>query len=106
MRYTPRAIIFTAVSRYLSPEKMEEIKEELIKKNVKQDRAFLSVIKRHFDFNLMKDKPALWQDIWIYNYLEYEVKNNKLKPKGLIAKYEQEIVIPSGEVYKLFIEIM
>jgi hypothetical protein len=102
MKYSPRTIIFTAASKYLSPEATEKIKHELIKENVKQDRKFLAVVKRHFDFNVMKDKPFIPQDIWIYNYLLYETES-KFKKNGLIAKYEREITIPSGYVYKQFI---
>jgi len=97
MKYSPRIIIFTAVSRYLSKEDIEKIKFELANENVKQDRKFLTVIKRYFDFNLMKDKAYIWQDIWIYNYLEYEI-TSKFKRSGLIAKYEREIIIPSKKV--------
>lgn len=105
MKYSPRSIIFTAVSRYISKEDVEKIKFELANENVKQDRKFLTVIKRYFDFNLMKDKPYIWQDIWVYNYLEYEIVS-KFKRNGLIAKYEREIIIPCEKVYSQFLELL
>jgi hypothetical protein len=104
MKHTPRTIIFIAVSRYLTEDDIKKIIFDLTSENVKQDRKFLSVIRRYFDFEKFKDAPYIWQDIWLYNYLLYDHKT-KLRRDGLIAKYEREIVIPSEKVYKEFIRL-
>jgi len=48
----------------------------------------------------MKDKPYIWQDIWIYNYFKYDYEGSKFARKGLLARYEREIVLPSEKYYK------
>jgi hypothetical protein len=98
MTYTPRFIIYLAVVKYLNKDQIEDLKKELGESGLKQDRKFLSIIKKYFDFEVFKDKPMLWQDIWIYNYLRYEVKL-RLPRRGLIAKYEKEVIIP----FKMFL---
>lgn len=78
------------------------------------DNSFLKIISKYFDFNDLKNKPFIKEDIWIFNYLMYEIKKkgnfNLLKSgeeislkgsiprKGLIIKYEKEIILPQ---YKL-----
>ena len=97
MKYTPRHIILFAVGKYLDNVTYSKIIELIGKEFPKQDRKFLNLVKRHFDFELMKDKPYIWQDIWIYNYLKYEYDGHKFKRSGLIVKYEREIIKPSKE---------
>jgi hypothetical protein len=72
MKYSPRLIIFCAVSRYLNDATYAKVLDQIGEEFPKQDRKFLAILKRHFDFELMKDKPYIWQDIWIYNFLKYE----------------------------------
>jgi hypothetical protein len=100
MKYSPRLIIFCAVSRYLNDVTYAKVLDQIGEEFPKQDRKFLSILKRHFNFELMKDKPYIWQDIWIYNYLKYEYKDHKFSRSGLLAKYEREIVIPSEKSFK------
>jgi hypothetical protein len=105
MTYTPRFIIYLAVINYLSEEQIEKLKKELGESNLKQDRRFLTIIKKHFDIEQLKDKPFIWQDIWLYNYLHYEIKS-RLPRKGLIAKYEREIIIPQKKFSDELKELM
>lgn len=104
MIHTPRLILYLAITNYLSDEQITNLKLELGKSNLKQDRRFIAILNKHFDFNLFKDKPYIWQDIWLFNYLTYEVKT-KLPRKGLIAKYEREISIPftkiTNDIYQI-----
>lgn len=100
MKYSPRNIIFCAISRYLDDKTYSKVLDQIGKEFPKQDRKFLAILKRHFDFELMKDKPYFWQDIWIYNYLKYDYDGHKLPRSGLIANYEKEIVVPSEEAFK------
>ncbi|MFZ4413810.1 MAG: hypothetical protein ACOYOV_12060 [Bacteroidales bacterium] len=105
MIYTPRFIIFSAVINYLSEEQIVKLKNDLGKSDLKQDRRFLSIIKKHFDTNLLKDKSYIWQDIWLYNYLKYDVKS-RFPRKGVIAKYEKEITIPFVKITKEVYDII
>lgn len=92
MKYSPRTIIYCAVSRYLNDPTYDRVLDQIGQEFPKQDRKFLAILKQYFDFELMKDKPYLWQDIWIYNYLKYDYDGHKFSRKGLLAKYEREIV--------------
>jgi len=100
MKYSPRTIIFCAVSRYLDDPTYYRVLDHIGREYPKQGRKFLAILKKHFDFELMKDKPYIWQEIWIYNYLKYDYKGSKFARKELLAKYESEIVLPSEKYYK------
>lgn len=110
MVLNPKQIIYLAISKYLSTEKKDSLIKELSKFDKLSDMKFIKIIETYFDFNLLKNKPKIPQDIWIYNYLMYEnrKKDNqnifdigekiefkgKLLKKGLIVKYEKEITLP------------
>ena len=100
MNFDPRNIIFCAVSRYLDDETYAKVLDDIGREFPKQDRKFLSILKRHFNFELMKNKPYMWQDIWIYNYLLYDYSGHKFARTGLLAKYEKEVIIPSEKSFK------
>lgn len=105
MRPSPRYIIFIAVSRYLTQEQITKIKDDLGKENPKQDRKFLTILKRYFDFEKMRTHPYIWQDIWIYNYLLYDFRT-KLTRHKLINKYEREVINPTEYVYKELVTVL
>ena len=100
MKYSPRNIILYAISRYVDDNTYKKVLDQIVKEFPKQDRKFLSIIKRHFDFEMMKNKPYNWQDIWLYNYLMYDYDGRKFARSGLIAKYEKEIILSSKESFK------
>jgi len=91
MKNTPRYIVFWTVSNYLSGSQLEILIADFIKKSPKQDRKFLSIIRKHFDFERLRTSPIFWQDIWIYNYLMFDVKS-KIKPNKLLFDYERTIM--------------
>jgi hypothetical protein len=101
MKYSPRNIILCAVSKYTDDKTYAKLMDQIGREFPKQDRAFISIIKQHFDFDRMRDKPVIWQDIWIYNYLKYDWDNRKFKRSArLLVKYEKEIIIPSEKAYR------
>ncbi len=104
MKYSPRKIIFCAVEKYLDDGTYNLVLEQIGREFPKQDRKFLSILQRHFDFESMKDKPYLWQDIWVYNYLKYDYTGHKFARTGLLAKYEREIILPSEQSFKSLME--
>ena len=71
-----------------------KVLDQIGKEFPKQDLKFLSIIKRHFDFELMKNESLIWQDIWIYDYLKFDYDDHKFARSGLIAKFEKEIILP------------
>lgn len=114
MVLTPRKIIYLAVSNYLTPEISDALFDEISKRHPLTDNSFLKIVGKYFDFNLLKDRPFIKEDIWIFNYLMYQVKKNddfnplrsgeeislkgRLPKKALIVKYENQIILPQ---YKL-----
>lgn len=106
MVYSPRFILYVAVKNYLTEEQLDDLRTDISKKGVKGDKTFLNVIKKHFDIELFRTKPFIWQDIWLYNYLMYDVKTIKFPRVGLIAKYEKEIVLPQKKILEQAKEIL
>lgn len=92
MKHSPRLILYLAIKNYLSEEQFETFKQELGKKKIIGDLIFLKTLQKHFDIELFRSRPFIWQDIWIYNYLMYEMKGNKFPRRGLIVKYDNEII--------------
>ena len=110
MLLTPKHIIFVAVSNYLPVEQAAKLKTEISSFKRLPDLKFIKIIERYFDFNMLRDKPVIPEDIWLFNYLMYENKKKvnqnpleigdrinfkgRLLKKGLILKYETKIVLP------------
>ena len=121
MRLSPKKVIYLAVSNYLSPDDAKILLAELAAKDGRHDNTFLKITGKYFDFNLLKDKPYIPEDILIYNYLMYQLKpkithnlftkhqqitmSGRFPRSGLIVRYENRIVLPQlrlmEEAYKL-----
>ena len=98
IKNSPRYIIFWAVSNYLTESELELLIQDFIKgKGINHPR-FLSIIKKHFDFERFRTHPVFWQDIWLYNYLMYDVKDNRLIRNQLIADYDRYILKPTSKI--------
>ena len=76
---------------------MEKFKKALAKRNPTQDRAFVTLVKKHFNLEVLKDKPIVWQDIWVYNYILYDMRSHRIR---LIAKYEKQVILPVEAHFK------
>ena len=72
---SPRKVLYLAISNYLTPEKAEAFYEEVWKKHPLSDNAFLKIAGKYFDFNDFKNKPYIKEDIWLFNYLMYQLKH-------------------------------
>jgi hypothetical protein len=86
MKYSPKYVLFFAAYRMLSPDAREALLADFAQEKPILTPKFLAVLKRHFDFEWLKDKPVIWQDIWLYNYLTYDVEG-KMKSNPLFRKY-------------------
>jgi hypothetical protein len=60
---------------------------------------FYRTMLEYVDIEKLRTKPIVKEDIWVYNYCMYEVKNRMTKTK-LIKKYEREIFVDDIQVYK------
>lgn len=65
---------------------------------------FHSIVKRYFNYEDLKDKPIIWQDISLNNYLTYDV-DAKLKKHPMLTKYhnlvKKELAAPFNEFRRI-----
>ncbi len=110
MILTPKHIIFIAVSNYLSADDSIKLRSDLSTNKSITGQKFINIIERYFDFKILRDKPLIPEDIWLFNYLMYDnAKKEKqkifdigekvnvtagLKRTPLIKKYETKIILP------------
>jgi hypothetical protein len=108
MTLTPKHTIFIAISNYLTVEINKQLRTELSKNKSITSKKFIEIIEKYFDFKILRDKPIIPEDIWLFNYLMYDnAKDQKLFDVGekvnvskglrrtpLIRKYESKIIIP------------
>jgi hypothetical protein len=122
MVLSPKIVIYFAVANYLPKEKADALLNEIIAKQTLRDTTFLKIVGKYFDFKLMRDKPFVKEDIWIFNYLYYQCKKKddfnplksgeeislkgRLLKKGLIVKYENQIIIPQLKLLENAYEII
>ena len=94
MKYSARFIIYMSAINYLEGEILDQFNEKLKSNPVTTINQLMKVFNEFIDLELLKDKPYIWQDIWIYNYLTYRGLRNRIE---LIKQYEKSIVIPTLE---------
>lgn len=112
MKLNPKLIIFITVCNYITAENRDLIKNELIKYKILSANKFVEIVSKYFDFEILRTKPIIPEDIWLYNYLHYENQSNKkifdnsnrLKIKGkfkktpLLKKYYTQVILPQIKV--------
>jgi hypothetical protein len=111
----PKQIIFVAVSNNLTNDVIELLKNEFITHKSLYPQKFILIISKYFDFTLLRDKPLIPEDIWLYNYLMYDnrkkhkisfepIENIKIegsfRRSPLIKKYEKQVIIPQLQALK------
>ena len=92
MHFHPLHIIYKVFSRYLEGEEKKEFLKLSIRFKKPNTKHFYNAMMAQFDIEQLRFSPLILEDIWIYNYIKYEV-NIKIKRSGLIAKYEREAFI-------------
>jgi len=95
MKYSPRYVIYLAVTKYLKKEQIACLNYDLEHSQVKKTAHFLKVVERYFDIEILKDRPIIWQDVWLYYHLKHELKSI-LSNTEWIQKYEKEIIEPKN----------
>lgn len=58
---------------------------------------------KHFDLEKLRTETLLWEDIWIYNYCNYEI-TDKIRRDGLISKYEREVFIYDEKEFQKYLK--
>lgn len=118
MKLLPRKIIYLAVCNYLTKEQADDFLKDLSRYKKINDYKFIKTLHKHFDIHLFMEKPYIKEDIWLFNYLMYQNKKRddfnplntgivmgfkgRLLRRGLITKYEAQIILPQ---YQLIDEI-
>ena len=97
LKYPPKFILLWVARNYLNDGDFKKLLDKLYQ--CKTDKTFHKGFMESFDIELLRHKPIIWQDIWIYNYLLYDCKD-KLPKTQLIYNYEKEFVIPAEETLK------
>ena len=99
MKYSPRYVIYLAIIKYLREEQIACFNYELQHTSIRETQQFLNIVERYFDTDLFKNKPLVWQDIWLYYYLKRDEKSTFCK-KGLVQQYEKEIILQKNIAFK------
>jgi hypothetical protein len=97
-----RFVIYAAVQNYLDDQQLELLKKDLGEKPL-NNPGFFKLIRKHFDVERLRAQPFFWQDIWIYNYLMYDMQKGR---KVLLNKYIKEIIEPQQQGYKQLKELL
>lgn len=79
--------------KYLDEKEEAELIKKLSKLKELKPRPYLRILLQNFDIEIFKDKPRIPEDIWLYNYIKYEVTNKSIPRTGLIAKYERKVFL-------------
>lgn len=88
----PRQLLYNAVCRYLKPNEIEALDNDLSRVAfLKNDTRFCEIIFKHFDINKFKDSPIYKEDILLYNYFTYDYNGKRIIYKGLLPKYKKFI---------------
>lgn len=98
LKHHPQLILLWVARNYLDDGEFKTLLDT-VSSNRKGDGIFLRKYLSLFDIERIKLRPVTWQDIWIYNYLVYDCKGNKLPKTRLIRQYETQIAIPAEKTF-------
>ena len=98
MKYHRNTILRKVIFRYINDQEQTVIVDKLFKiKNWKSKNCYHVLIK-NFDITRFRDEPLIWQDIWLYNYIKYDVTIRPGK-RRLIEKYEKQAFVFDDEAF-------
>jgi len=97
MKYDANYVILKQCLRYLNEQDQLKLKKKLINLNVKH-KSFLNCLVRNFNVEKLQKEPLVWQDIWLYNYINYDA-GQLPRRKELILKYEKYIFIDDDKEF-------
>ncbi len=92
MNLSPLEIIFNQMCKYLNKDEEEKFIKKLSKLKWRDGRPFLKTLLKNFDIEVFKDSPLIPEDIWLYNYIKYEITSKSIPYSGLIALYERKVI--------------
>ena len=98
MKYHPNKILQKVIFRYLSDDEKNALVPKLYNIKNPNSKQYYNILIKNFDINRFRVNPLIWQDIWLYNYIKYEVTDGVWK-RGLIAKYEKKVFIFDDDLF-------
>lgn len=105
MIHYPTEVCFIVFKRYMSKAEQLDFDKLLVKYKDTRHKQFFNAMLKHFDIEKLRTQPLIWQDIWLYNYINYEA-TEKLRRDGLFKKYVKEIFIYDDEEFKSYLKSM
>lgn len=93
MKYHPLFIILWTISRYITDEQLQKVKQVVGKYKLIRSTTLQKAISEYMELDVLIKQPQIPEDAWVYNYLMYETKYSYPKSK-LIKRYEKEVVLP------------
>lgn len=90
MKFHPIDLLKIRVLDYLDQEAKNSLVEKIAKKITYKE--MLAVILKNFDIEIFKNSPLMPEDIYLYNYLKYEITSTKFPRTSLIMKYERRLL--------------
>ena len=94
LQYHPNYILLKVFKRYMTRSEQVIFESNISGCKSENGKLFTNRMLKYFNIELLKTNPLIWQDIWIYNYCMYEIKNG-LRKTLLLKRYEQECFIQS-----------
>lgn len=86
MKFDPISIIKMRVLDYLSIDEQNILITKISK--LKSKRKELEAILKYFDIEVFLRNPKMEEDVWLYNYIKYEITAKSIPRSNLIARYE------------------
>ena len=91
MEHPPRLVVILALLKYMKPDEIGRMKDDLAKLKRVTDRLLVARFRKYLDIDRLRTAPMLSEDIMVYNYLQYEFNGKFVKTK-LLAKYNREVM--------------
>ena len=88
----PKLVVLWCLLRYVEPRHRAELLQAMHLRKRISALQLLEHLRPAFPIEQLKDAPRQWQDIWVYNYLQYEFKG-RFSRSLLLGKYHREVVL-------------
>jgi hypothetical protein len=88
----PKLTVLWCLLRYVEPRRRAELLQAVHLRKRISALQLLEHLRTAVPIEQLKDAPLQWQDIWVYNYLQYEFKG-RFSRSLLLGKYQREVVL-------------
>lgn len=89
MKCSPINLVELRIHDYLDVNEQNILLEKLSKQ--KTDRKQLEVILKCIDIQYFIINPKMVEDVWLHNYMSFEITSEKFPGSNLLAYYETKI---------------